>query len=207
MSKNNLELLVATKNKGKLREIKIILKDLPLKITSLADYPGHPRIIENAKTFSGNAAKKALALARFTGKLVMGEDSGLCVDALKGAPGVYSARFAGKNKSDDANNKKLLRLLKGLPASKRKAYYVCAIALADKKGLVKIVEGKCFGRIGFDSRGKNGFGYDPLFVIPIYNKTFGQLSGSIKHKISHRFRALQDLRKVLKNYVERAEGV
>ena len=109
------ELLVATKNKKKLKEIKEILKDLRLRVSSIADYGDCPRIIENGKSFKDNAVKKAVRIARFTGKLTLGEDSGLCVDALGGAPGIYSSRFSGKNKSDRQNNLKLLKMLEGLP--------------------------------------------------------------------------------------------
>ena len=193
-------LVVATKNKKKLEEIKEILGDLNLRITSLADYDNLPRIIENGKTFKENAIKKAVKIARVTRKLTLGEDSGLCVNALKGKPGVYSSRFAGKGKSDLKNNLKLIKLLEGLPLNKRKAYYYCAVALADKDGLVAVVEGKCFGLIGNALKGRFGFGYDPLFIIPKYKKTFAQLGARIKHKMSHRFNALLRIRKIIQDY-------
>jgi XTP/dITP diphosphohydrolase len=197
-----MELLVATKNRKKLAEIKEILKGLNLKITSLADYLKVPRIIENGKTFKSNAIKKALKVAHFTGKLTLGEDSGLCVEALGGKPGVYSSRFSGRDKSDAKNNAKVLKLLAGLPKLKRKAHYVCAVALADKDGLIGVVEGRCSGFIGLALKGKSGFGYDPLFVIPKYKKTFAQLGGALKHKMSHRFRALQKAKKIIQKYIE-----
>jgi len=196
------ELVVATRNKKKLKEIKEIWRGLGLKITSLADYPHKLRIVENGKTFHENAVKKAVKAAHFTKGLAMGEDSGLCVDALRGGPGVWSARFAGRGKSDLKNNLKLLKILEGLPTDKRKAHYVCAVALADKDGLVGAVGGKCDGFIGFEMKGRTGFGYDPLFVIPEYKKTFAQLGPRIKHKMSHRYRALEKARKILKNYIE-----
>lgn len=201
-----LELVVATKNKKKLKEIKDILRGFSLKITSLADYPNPPRIIENGRTFEANAIKKATKIAHFTGKLTMGEDSGFCVDALSGAPGVYSSRFAGKGKSDNQNNLKVLRLLTNTPLAKRKAHYVCVIALADKNGLVAVVGGKCDGIIGFQMRGKSGFGYDPMFIVPRYKKTFAQLGPRIKHKMSHRFLALEKAKKIIQKYVEKQEG-
>ncbi len=201
-----MELVVATKNKKKLQEIKEILRDLNLKVTSLADYSKTPRIVENGKTFKDNAAKKAIKIAHFSKKLTMGEDSGLCVDALRGKPGIYSSRFAGKNKSDFKNNLKLLKLLKGFPLNRRKAHYVCAVALADSSGLITAVEGKCFGVIGFKMRGTHGFGYDPLFVITKYKKSFGQLGASIKHKMSHRFRALEKAKKIIQKYIENQRG-
>jgi len=191
------ELVVATKNQKKLREIKEILKGLDLKITSLADYPKAPRIIENGQTFKENAVEKAVKVARFTKKLTLGEDSGLCVDALNGKPGVYSSRFSGKEKNDLKNNLKLLKLLDGLPLAKRKAHYVCAVALADKDGLLAVRQGDCRGIIGFKLKGNFGFGYDPLFIIPKYKKTFAQLGPGIKHKISHRFRALKQAKNTL----------
>ncbi|MCM8770321.1 MAG: RdgB/HAM1 family non-canonical purine NTP pyrophosphatase [Candidatus Omnitrophica bacterium] len=195
------ELVVATRNKKKLREIKDLLKGLPLKITSLADYPYAPRIIENGRTFQENARKKALKIAAFTGKLTLGEDSGLEVEALDGRPGIHSSRFSGKNKSDLQNNLKLLRLLAGIPLTKRKARYRCCVALADKKGLVFEAEGSCSGLIGFKMQGDSGFGYDPLFVIPKYKKTFAQLGERLKHKMSHRSRALEKLRRFITSYL------
>lgn len=198
-----MELVVATKNKKKLEEIKEILKGLNLKIFSLADYPRAPRIIENGRTFRANAIKKAVKIAKFTGKLTMGEDSGLCVDALKGKPGVYSSRFSGKDKSEQKNNLKVLSLLEGLPINKRRAHYFCAVAIADKNGLAGVVEGGCSGFIGFGLKGRFGFGYDPLFVIPKYKKTFAELGARIKHKMSHRFRALEKAKTVLATYLKR----
>ena len=198
-----MELVVATKNKKKLQEIKDILKGLRVEVSSIADYSRAPRIIENGLTFKANAAKKALKLARFTGKLTLGEDSGLCIDALAGKPGIYSSRFSGSDKSDDKNNVKVLRLLGDLPLSKRKAHYVAAVAIADKDGLLKVVEGKCHGRIGFELRGTRGFGYDPLFEIPKYKKTFAELGEDIKHKMSHRYHALKKARVIIEKYIER----
>jgi XTP/dITP diphosphohydrolase len=198
-----MELVVATKNKKKLEEIKEILKCLDLKITSLADYPAAPRIIENGKTFRENAIKKAIKIARYTKKLTLGEDSGLEVNVLKGAPGVRSSRFSGTDKSDLKNNRKLLRLLADLPLKKRKARYCCSIALADKNGLVGVTQGVCSGLIGFSMKGTFGFGYDPLFIIPRYKKTFAQLGPRIKHRMSHRFRALVKAKAIFSTYQKR----
>jgi XTP/dITP diphosphohydrolase len=203
------ELVVATKNRKKLEEIKEILSHLSLKVTSLTDYPGSPRIIENGKTFKENAIKKAVKIARFTKKLTLGEDSGLEVEALNGAPGIYSSRFSGKptcrtgrDKKDLRNNLKLLKLLDGLPLKERKARYVCAVALADKNGLAGVVEDSCLGVIGFELKGKFGFGYDPLFIVPEYKKTFAQLGPRIKHKMSHRYRALEKAKNIIQKYIE-----
>ncbi|MDD5044660.1 MAG: RdgB/HAM1 family non-canonical purine NTP pyrophosphatase [Candidatus Omnitrophica bacterium] len=197
-----LELVVATKNKKKLGEIKDLLKGLKVKVTSLADYAHPPRIIENGETFKENARIKALKISAYTGKLTLGEDSGLEVAALNNAPGVRSSRFSGKNKSDKQNNLKLLRLLEGFPLKERKARYRCSVALADKKGLVFEAEGGCSGLIGFKEKGYSGFGYDPLFIIPKYKKTFAQLGLKVKHKMSHRYRALKKLRKVISAYLK-----
>jgi XTP/dITP diphosphohydrolase len=197
-----MELIVATKNKKKLQEIKEILKGLDLKIISLANYSRLPGIIEDGKTFKENALKKAIKVSRFTKKLTLGEDSGLCVDALEGRPGVYSSRFCGRDKSDLKNNLKLLKVLANLSLRKRKAHYRCAVALADKDGPVGVVEGKCSGVIGFELKGSFGFGYDPLFIIPKYKKTFAELGPAIKHRISHRYRALEKAKKLIQKYIE-----
>ncbi|MDD5465013.1 MAG: RdgB/HAM1 family non-canonical purine NTP pyrophosphatase [Candidatus Omnitrophica bacterium] len=196
-----MKLVVATRNKKKLLEIKEILKGMDLVLLSLDAYKNSPKVIENGKTFKENAVKKAVKLARFTGEFCLGEDSGLCVDALDGAPGIYSARFSGNGKNDIKNNLKLLKLLKGLPRSKRKAHYVCAAALADKGGLVGVVEGRCNGLIAFEPKGSAGFGYDPVFYIPKYKKTFAQLGEKIKHKMSHRYHALEKARRVIQKYI------
>ena len=197
------ELVVATKNRKKLKEIEEILKGTAVRLTSLADYPGAPRIIENGRTFQANAIKKAVKIGHFTKKLTLGEDSGLCVEALGGRPGVYSSRFSGKDKSDLENNLKVLKLLEGVALKKRKAYYACAVAIADEQGLTGVVEGRCSGLIGFRQKGSAGFGYDPLFVIPKYKKTFAQLGTRIKHKMSHRYHALKKAKKIIEKYIER----
>lgn len=197
-----MELVVATKNIKKLQELKDLLKGLDVEITSLEHYPHAPRIIENGKTFEANARKKALTIARYTKKLVLGEDSGLEVEALHGQPGVRSARYSGKGKSDVRNNLKLLRALEGLPAAKRRAQYRCAIALADSTGVVFESFGSCHGIIDFEMKGTRGFGYDPLFLIPKYKKTFAQLGEGIKHTMSHRSRALQTVRPFIVSYLK-----
>ncbi|MFH0877061.1 MAG: RdgB/HAM1 family non-canonical purine NTP pyrophosphatase [Candidatus Omnitrophota bacterium] len=199
------ELLVATKNEKKLREIKELLADLPFRITSLKDCKNLPEIVEDGKTFAQNAIIKAATIAQATGKLVLGEDSGLEVRVLGKRPGVYSARYAAKgphaNASDEANNAKLLRELRGVPFKKRVAHYRCSVVLADRKHLIGVVSGSCRGLIGFRSKGTHGFGYDPLFVIEKYAKTFGQLGPEIKHTLSHRYKALLKARRLLKKYL------
>lgn len=197
-----MELVVATRNKKKLQEIKDLLANLPLEVICLSDIPNAPVIEEDGKSFMENAIKKAATIAMFTKKLTLGEDSGLEVKALKKRPGIYSSRFSGKNANDKKNNLKLLRLLRNTPLKKRIAQYKCAVAIADAHKLVGVVQGSCKGLIGFRSKGKSGFGYDPLFIIPKYNKTFAQLGLEIKHKMSHRAKALQKAKKIILNYLE-----
>ena len=198
------ELLISTTNQGKLREIKHLLKEFPLKITSLKDYPGLPDVAEDGKTFRANAVKKAVTIGRQTGKLVMGEDSGLEVRALGNQPGIYSARFAGgkdKNAADHKNNAKLLRLLRDVPETARQARYRCLAALAEGEEVVGVAEGRCGGIIARRETGSNGFGYDPLFYLPRYHRTFGELDPEIKARISHRARALKKMKQLLAEYL------
>ncbi|MBP7055846.1 MAG: RdgB/HAM1 family non-canonical purine NTP pyrophosphatase [Candidatus Omnitrophica bacterium] len=195
------QLVIATKNKKKLHELKRYLKSLSIEVVSLEDFAKVPRIVENSDTFKGNAAKKALVISRFTGGLVIADDSGLAVNALKGAPGVKSSRFAGASKSDIQNNSKLLKLLDGLPAAKRGAKFICAVAIAENGKLVKTIEETCSGRIAFEKKGSHGFGYDPLFLIPKYGKTFGELGLKVKDRMSHRSKALRKARKFLRKYL------
>jgi XTP/dITP diphosphohydrolase len=198
---NKMELIVATTNKGKLREITELLEGLDLKITSLANYPNAPRIVEDGKTFTQNAIKKAATIALYTKKLTLGEDSGLEVKALGNQPGIYSARFSGKDATDQKNNLKLLRSLSGIPLKRRQARYRCSAALIDGEGIVDVVDGRCGGLIALHVKGTNGFGYDPLFFLPRYNKTFGELDPAVKAKISHRARALKKIRSSLLHYI------
>ena len=205
-----MELLVATRNKKKLEEIRKLLSGLDIQIISLKDYQGLPKIIEDGKTFEENAIIKACTIALFTKKLVLGEDSGLEVKALNNNPGVFSARYAasrqaghGRNATDRTNNLKLLRELKGMLLKKRVARYRCAVALADGRGLIGVVSGSCMGLIGFRSQGHFGFGYDPLFIIEKYGKTFAQLGPEIKHQMSHRYKALKKARELIEQILRR----
>lgn len=199
-----LELVIATKNKGKMREIRELLKSFKIKITSLEDYPNAPQIEEDGKTFAQNAIKKAVTIAMYTGKLTLGEDSGIEVKALGNQPGIYSARFSGPRATDRKNNLELLRMLKGKPASKRQARYRCLAALVGKDGIIDVVSGSCSGIITNAYRGTNGFGYDPLFLIPRYNKTFGELNPAIKAKISHRAKAFKKIKTSLQKYLKKS---
>ena len=154
-------------------------------------------MIEDGSTFEENALKKATAICKYTKLLTIADDSGLEIDALNGQPGVKSARFAGENASDDDRNRKVLGLLEGVPEGKRNARFKCAIALSTPQGDNEIVLGICEGRIAFEVKGCAGFGYDPIFLVPKYNKTFAELGPKIKNRISHRAIALQKARKLL----------
>jgi XTP/dITP diphosphohydrolase len=192
-------LVVGTRNPKKREEILEILHGLPIEVRDLTGWPNAPEVVEDGKTFEENARKKASELAKHFRHWVLGEDSGLVVPALNGRPGVYSARYAGKQGDDTANNARLLAELAPLPDDRRAAYYVCTAALADPTGEVQaVVEGRCHGVITREPRGTGGFGYDPLFLIPEYHETFGELSARAKHALSHRARALEQLRPVLR---------
>lgn len=192
-------LVVGSRNPKKKQEILEILEDLPIELRDLTAYADAPEVVEDGRTFEDNARKKAVELARHLGEWVLGEDSGLVVPALGGRPGVYSARYAGTHGDDEANNARLLAELAPLPDDRRAAYYVCTAALANPQGEVQAVtEGRCHGVIVRQARGTGGFGYDPLFLIPEYHRTFGELSPRVKHALSHRARALAALRPALR---------
>src|SRR5205823_5644675 len=165
----------------------------------LTGYPNTSEVEEDGNTFEANARKKAVELAKGLQQWVLGEDSGLVVPALNGRPGVYSARYAGKQGDDEANNRRLLAELAPLPEDRRAAYYVCTAALANPQGEIQAVtEGRCHGVIIKEHRGSGGFGYDPHFLIPEYHRTFGELSARVKHALSHRAKALAALRPELR---------
>lgn len=192
-------LVLGSRNAKKLRELVELLGDLPLDLTDLSPYPAAPEIDETGDTFAANARLKAVGLAPVLGEWVLGEDSGLVVPALGGAPGVYSARYAGTHGDDAANNRKLLAALGDADPA---AYYVSSVALADPSGaVVATAEGRCHGRIVRQPRGVGGFGYDPLFEIPEYHATFGELSPHVKHALSHRGRAIGLLRPAVRRFV------
>jgi len=195
-----IELLVATTNPGKLAEVRAYLKNLPLKIVSLNDLGQWPVVVEDRATFDENALKKARTLAEYSGCLTLADDSGLEVDALDGAPGIYSARYGGAEGDDDKNNQKLLRELIGVPDEKRTGRFVCALALCAPKarGMKDwTARESCEGRIAFELKGQNGFGYDPLFFYPPFGKTFGEIDREIKATVSHRGKALRKLAEAL----------
>lgn len=196
-----MDLVVATRNKDKLREIKALLKGLRVKVFSLDLFKGFPEVIEDGKTLEDNAIKKAIQASKFLKKFVVSDDSGLEVEYLNGDPGVYSARFSGKLATYKTNNEKLLKLLKDTPLSKRKACFRCVIAVADKGKVIGVAEGRCCGKICFESKGDNGFGYDPVFIPDGFKKTFAQMSAFQKNKISHRSIALKKARSIISNHL------
>ena len=192
-------LLLGTRNPGKIHEIKLILGDLDLDLCSLNDFPHVAVAEENADTYAENAIAKARFYARATGLQALADDSGLEVDALGGAPGVLSARYAGEHATDADRRNLLLSELANSGSDNRRARFVCAIAIASATGeILNLSEGVCEGTITFAPRGTSGFGYDALFVPDGYNQTFAELSDEVKNRISHRARALLKLRERLR---------
>jgi XTP/dITP diphosphohydrolase len=193
-------LVVGTRNRKKLGEIVEILGDPQLELRDLSAYPQAPEVEEDGDTFEANARKKAVELALALHQWVLGEDSGLVVPALSGEPGVCSARYAGKQGDDAANNAKLQAEMEKLPTERRGAFYVCTAVVASPSGeVLASVEGRCIGIITREPRGTGGFGYDPYFLIPEYHQTFGELSPRVKHALSHRARALARLRPMIRS--------
>jgi XTP/dITP diphosphohydrolase len=203
-SSKTTKLLLATGNAKKLKELQEILADFPIQCLNLRDFPDVKSVEETGRTFEENARIKAVGYSEQTGVLTLGEDSGICCDALDGAPGVFSARFCGKFQSDDANNAKLLEQMNGVPDEKRTAYYESSIALAEPGKLIGVVKGQVHGLITRDLRGSGGFGYDPLFFYPPYQKTFGEVPIEMKHRVSHRGQALKKFRELLRNYLKQS---
>jgi XTP/dITP diphosphohydrolase len=199
------DLLVATTNPGKFAEVQAFLKSLPLRTVSLKSLVNPPTVVEDGRTFEANALKKARTLAACSGLLTLADDSGLEVDALNGAPGIYSARYAGEEGDDDRNNEKLLCELANVPANRRTARFVCALALClpgVEGGKEWTVRESCEGRIAFAPKGSHGFGYDPLFFYPPFGKTFGEIRREIKATVSHRGKALRRLAEKLPTLVD-----
>jgi XTP/dITP diphosphohydrolase len=202
------ELVLATRNRDKVREIGSMFNrsTLDLAILSLMDFPPCAMVPEDGRDYSENAVKKARAAARATGRLALGDDSGIEVDALAGRPGILSARFAGENASDKENNEKLLALLRDVPERRRQARFVCVIAIANPEKVIDVVEGSCAGTIVSRERGSGGFGYDPLFQPVEYHKTFAELSPEVKNRISHRARAMEKALMALEKYLIKSES-
>jgi len=194
-------LIVATRNKGKYHEIKEILADMPFNVMSMEDMNLYVDIVENGKTFEENSLIKAREVCKLVNEIVIADDSGLEVDYLNGQPGIYSSRFGGENATDREKNKILLAMLEGVPFEKRKASFVCVIAVVYPEGNYFTVKGTCDGYIGFKPEGRNGFGYDPLFYMPEYGMTTAQMEPEEKHKISHRGKALKLMVEELKKSI------
>ena len=198
-----LEIVIASGNPHKVRELKRLIAVPGIRFRSLAEFPGVPAVRETGRSFKANAELKARAVARATGRLALADDSGLEVEALGWRPGIRSARFSGPRGDDRTNNAKLLRLLKGLPARRRRARYQCALALAAPSGIVAVTRGAWRGRIALEPRGRGGFGYDPLFVVPRLGKTVGQLPAALKARLSHRAAAARRLRPAIERLARR----
>lgn len=197
------ELVLATNNKGKIKEIKQILGETNIKFYTLEDFEGIPSVEESGETVEENAIKKATEVARFTGKLTLADDSGLEVYVLNNEPGVKSARYAHDDATDMENITKLLDKMKDFPPERRGARFVCVVALADKDKIIATVNGDCEGLISMEPRGGSGFGYDPIFVRLEYGKTFAELDLEVKNKISHRARALEKISFTLERMIEK----
>lgn len=198
-----MDIVLATRNKKKIEEIRRITAGLPITVLSLDDYPRCPETVEDRDTFEGNASKKALEVALFTGKPALSDDSGLEVDALDGAPGVYSARYApdAESGNDPKNYQKLLKDLAAVPEEKRTARFICCIALAFPDGASYTFFGYSEGRISPEARGEKGFGYDPVFLPRGYDRTFAEMTAQEKDALSHRGKAIEKLIEFLRNFL------
>jgi len=202
-----LDIVIATGNLHKFRELAGLLGVRGIRWHSLAEFHNIPAAAERGRTFEANAIAKASAAARATGFLALADDSGLEVDALGGKPGVRSARFAGRHGDDRANHEKLLRLLRGIPRATRGAQYRCSLALAFPARLVSVTQGTWRGRIAEAPRGHHGFGYDPIFIVPRFGKTVGQLADSTKRRFSHRAMAARRMAKVIERMARRSRTI
>ncbi|MEH7305442.1 XTP/dITP diphosphatase [Neobacillus drentensis] len=199
------EVIIATKNPGKAMEFEHIFSSRGITVRTLLDFPEIPEVEETGNTFEENATLKAEAVSKALGKMVIGDDSGLIVDALEGRPGIFSARYAGEPKNDQNNTDKVLSELEGIPEEKRLARFYCALAVAVPGQETITVSGACEGRILEERRGTNGFGYDPVFYVPEKGLAMAELSSEEKNNISHRANALKKLDAVLDSIVERAD--
>lgn len=209
-----IPIVLGTRNPKKGREIALLIvppwerhpRLARLEVRTLDEWPDLAEVVEDAPDFAGNARKKAAETALALGLWVVADDSGLAVDALGGAPGVYSARFAGSHGDDEANNRLVLERMADVPDDRRGAAFVCALALADPSGAIRLeTEGRCRGRLARGPRGPGGFGYDPLFLIPEYHRTFGELSPLVKSQLSHRARAFATFRAGLDRMIATGE--
>jgi len=193
-----LEILIATNNLGKVKEIKDILDGCQIKILTMKGFPHLPKIEEDGKNYQENAFKKARKISEYTGKICLADDSGLEIEYLKEKPGIYSSRWGN---SDEERINKVLKLLKNVPINKRNAKFVCAAVLVFPDGKTYMVKEECKGIIGFQPKGEHGFGYDPIFLVPEYNKTFAELGDKIKNQISHRGKAMKKMIDIINELV------
>lgn len=189
-----MTLVLATKNEDKKKELLSLLADTQWDIVTLNDFPDMPDVIEDADTFEGNAIKKAKETSLHTGLIALGDDSGLMVDALNGAPGVYSARYSGEDATYQSNRDLLLKNMEGIVFEERQAQFLCYMALVKGKEVLSLVNGVCEGLIAEKYQGSKGFGYDPLFYVPSEHKTFAAMRSQDKNAISHRGKALQQIK-------------
>lgn len=192
-----MKIVVASRNRKKVEELRRILEDLNLTLLSINDFPELEEVVEDGETFEENALKKARYVSRLTGLPALSDDSGIEVEALGGKPGVRSARYAGENATDEDNVKKLLEEMKHVPMENRKARFVCSIALVFPNGEEKVFFGYVTGRITMEPKGNFGFGYDPVFVPNGYDRTFAEMTPEEKNKLSHRKEALDKLKEFL----------
>ena len=193
------ELVLATRNPDKGRELAALLKDLCIRIRTLAEFPDVPEVVEDGETCEANAIKKAVTVARVTGLPAVADDTGLMVEAMGGRPGVHAARYAGEGATYESNCSKLLHELAGVPRERRGARFVTVAAIADPKGKVDVVQGALDGLITEAPVGTKGFGYDPVFFVPELGKTLAQLTPEEKNRISHRARAFEKVRELLRS--------
>jgi XTP/dITP diphosphohydrolase len=195
------EVLIATNNRGKAKDFETLFKPLGVQVLTLNDIEGDIDVEETGDTFEANAILKAETVARLLGKIVIADDSGLEIDALGGAPGVYSARYAGAEKNDNANIDKVLKELETAPEGVRSARFRCVLAVAGPGLKTETFSGSCEGLIHTERQGSNGFGYDPIFFVPQLNRTMAELSAEKKSEISHRGAALSQLKLKLPQYM------
>ena len=197
-----VELVLATGNLNKQKEMMAVLSDLPITSRSQSEFVAVPEVIEDGETCEANAVKKATIIAKHTGRLTLADDTGLEVAALEGAPGVYAARYAGENATYNDNCQKLLKELQGVPLDSRNARFVTVMAIAEPSGLVEVVEGGLEGKISETLSGTDGFGYDPIFIVPELGKTLAQITLEEKNQISHRGCALAKVKDLLKKKLQ-----
>ena len=192
-----MKIVFASGNEGKVKEINEMLEGMGIELVSLSNYTQVPEIVEDGKSFLENALKKAKIISEFTGETVLADDSGLQVEVLGGEPGIYSARYAGEKATDEENNAALLAKLRNIPQEKRTAFFICVLVLYRKDGSYDYFEGKWNGQIIDERFGNNGFGYDPIFLVPELKMTAAELPAEIKNKVSHRGQAFAQLKKTL----------